>query len=49
MVDFNEEFAGINMTVFYKIRVLNKEPSCHKKYMNPFCIKLHIINCPKRF
>ena len=33
----------------YKLKALNKEPTCFKNNMNPSCIDLFLINCPKSF
>ena len=32
-----------------KLKVLNKEPTCFKNYMNPSCLELYLTNCPKSF
>ena len=33
----------------YKLKALNKEPTCFKNYKSPSCIDLYLINCPKSF
>ena len=51
-MDFNVAFMEANMTAFcsqYKLKALNKEPTCFKNYMNSLCIDLCLTNCPKRF
>ena len=52
MGDFNVVFTEANMTAFcneYKLKALNKEPTCFKNYMSPSCIDLYLTNCPKSF
>ena len=52
MGDFNVAFTEANMAVFcneYKLKALNKEPTCFKNYMSPSCIDFFLTNCPKRF
>ena len=52
MGDFNVELTETNMALFwnqYKLRILNKEPTCFKKCINPSRIDLHLTNCPKGF
>ena len=52
MGDFNVAFTEANMVAFcneYKLKVLNKEPTCFKNYMSPSCIDLYLTNCPKSF
>ena len=47
MGEFNVAFTEPNMAVFcneYKIKALNKEPTCFKNYMNPSCIELCLTN-----
>ena len=33
----------------YKLKALNKEPTCFKNYMSPSCINLYLTNYPKSF
>ena len=50
MGDFNFGFTEANMATFcneYKLKALNKEPTCFKNNMNPSCIHLFLTNCPK--
>ena len=52
MGDFNVAFTEANMAAFcneYKLKALNKEPTCFKNYMSPSCIDLYLTNCPKSF
>ena len=52
MGDFNVAFTEANMKAFcngYKLKALNKEPTCFKNYMSPSCIDLYLTNFPKRF
>ena len=52
MGDFNVESTETNMTIFwnqYKLRILNKEPTCFKNCINPSGVDLHLTNCPKSF
>ena len=52
MGDINVAFTEANMTAFckeYKLKALNKEPTCFKNYMSPSCIDLYLTNCPKSF
>ena len=52
MGGFNVAFTEANMAAFcneYKLKALNKEPSCFKNYMSPSCMDLYLINCPKSF
>ena len=52
MVDFNVGFTEANMVAFcneYKLKALNKEPTCFKNYMSPSCIDLFLTNCRKSF
>ena len=51
-MDFSVAFMEANMAAFcsqYKLKALNKEPTCFKNYMNSPCIDLCLTNCPKRF
>ena len=50
MGDFNVAFTEANMAAFcneYKLKALNKEPTCFKNYMSPSCIDLYLTNFPK--
>ena len=52
MGDINVAFTEANMAAFcnkYKLKALNKEPTCFKNYMRPSCIDLYLTNCPKSF
>ena len=52
MGDFKVAFTEANMAAFcndYKLKALNKEPTCFKNYMSPSCIDLYLTNCPKSF
>ena len=52
MGDFNVRFTEVTMAAFcdeYKLKTLNKEPTCFKNYMSPSCIDLFLTNCPKSF
>ena len=52
MGDFNVAFTEANMAAFcneYKLKALNKEPTCFKNYMSPSCIDFYLKNCPKNF
>ena len=52
MGDFNVAFTEANMKAFcneYKLKALNKEPTCFKNYMSPSCIDLYLTYFPKRF
>ena len=52
MWDFNVAFTEANMAAFcneYKLKALNKEPTCFKNCMSPSCIDLYLTNCPKKF
>ena len=52
MGDFNVAFTKANMAAFcdeYKLKALNKEPTCFKNYMSPAGINLYLTNCPKSF
>ena len=33
----------------YKLKALNKEPTCFKNYMSPSCINLYLTNYPISF
>ena len=50
MGDFKVAFTEANTVVFcneYKLKSLNKEPTCFKNCMSPSCIDLYLTNCPK--
>ena len=52
MGDFNVGLTEANMAAFcneYKLKALNKEPSCFKNYTSPSCKDLFLKNCPKSF
>ena len=52
MGEFNVRFTEVNMAAFcdeYKLKTMNKEPTCFKNYMSPSCIDLFLTNCPKSF
>ena len=52
MRDFNVGFTEANTAAFcneYKLKTLNKEPTCFKNYMSPSCIDLFLTNCQKNF
>ena len=52
MGDFNVGFTEANMATFcieYKLKALNKEPTCFKNYVSPSCIDLFLTNCQKSF
>ena len=52
MGDFNVGFTEANMAAFcseYKLKALNKEPTCFKNCISPSCIDLFLTNCPKSF
>ena len=52
MRDFNVGFTEANTAAFcneYKLKTLNKEPTCFKNYMSPSCIDLFLANCQKSF
>ena len=52
MGDFNVGFTEANMTAFcneYKLKALNKEPTCFINYISPSCIDLFVTNCRKGF
>ena len=52
MGDFNVRFTEANIAAFcneYKLKALNKEPSCFINNMSPSCIDLFLTNCPKSF
>ena len=52
MGDFNVGFTEANMAAFcneYKLKALNKEPTCFKNNVNLSCIDLFLTNCLKSF
>ena len=52
MGDFNVAFTEANVTAFcneYKLKALNKEPTCFKNNVNLSCIDLFLTNCLKSF
>ena len=49
---FKVAFTEANMAAFcneYKLKTLNKGPTCFKNYMSPSCIDLYLTNLPKSF
>ena len=52
MGDVNVGFTEANMVAFskeYKLKALNKEPTCFKNYMSPSSIDVFLTNCRKSF
>ena len=52
MGDFKVTFTEANMTAFcneYKLKALNKEPTCFKNCMSPSCTDLFLKNSQKSF
>ena len=50
MRDFNVAFTEANTLAFcneYKLKALNKEPTCFKNYISRSCINLYLTNSPK--
>ena len=52
MGDFNADVKEVSLHLFcnqYKLKSLNKDPTCYQNIDNPFCIDLLIINSAKSF
>ena len=50
--DFNVDVKEVSLHLFcnrYKLKSLNKGPTCHKNIDNPFCIDLLLTNFAKSF
>ena len=48
----NVHTKELNMIAFcnqYKLKVLNKEPTCFENFNNPSCVELFFINSTKSF
>ena len=50
-MDFNVGFTEAIMAAFcneYKLKALNKEPTCFNNYTSPSCVDLFLTNCRKK-